>query len=129
MTVRKPYAVDEPTWDAMFEARSEGARHPDPTGHSVERLLDAVEAHARAEEVALGLYQRVAEQSGDPVVALVVQLILDDEHRHHTLLGSMATTLRNAREWRHEPGALPSGDEPRRAIRAELLETTRDLIK
>src|SRR5262245_9808427 len=129
MSKGNSHAIDEPTWEAIYETRSEGALHPDPKGYSVERLLEAVEAHARAEQDALGLYQRVADQSGDPIVALVMQLILDDEQRHHTLLGRMATSLRNALEWRSEPGALPSGNEPPRGIHAELLETTRELIK
>jgi len=59
-----------------------------------------VDTHAKAEEEALGQYEYLAEASGDPVIALVMRLILDDEVRHHGLLRRMSTTLRDALEWR-----------------------------
>jgi len=45
-------------------------------------LLDAVERHATLESDALGQYEHIAEASGDPVIALVMRLILEDEERH-----------------------------------------------
>jgi len=48
-----------------------------------------------------------AQASGDPVIALVMRLILEDEERHHGLLKRIATTLRDALNWTHSPGALP----------------------
>ena len=58
----------------------------DPAGDTFIRLLDAVEHHASLEEEALGQYEHLAQASGDPVIALVMRLILDDEERHHSLL-------------------------------------------
>ena len=75
----------------------------------LERLLHAVDTHAAAEADALAQYEYLAEASGDPVVALVMRLILDDEVRHHGLLHRMATTLRDALEWTSSPAALPKG--------------------
>jgi rubrerythrin len=75
----------------------------------VERLLRAIDTHAAAEADALGQYEYLAEASGDPVIALVMRLILDDEVRHHGLLHRMATTLRDALEWTTSPTALPKG--------------------
>ncbi len=48
----------------------------------LERLLRAVDTHAAAEQDALGQCEYLAEASGDPVIALVMRLILDDEVRH-----------------------------------------------
>ncbi|HEY3061903.1 MAG TPA: hypothetical protein VGL99_23250, partial [Chloroflexota bacterium] len=76
---------------------------------SVERLLRAVDTHAAAEADALVQYEYLAQESGDPVIALVLRLILDDEVRHHGLLHRMATTLRDALEWTSSPAALPKG--------------------
>ena len=75
----------------------------------LEHLLRAVDTHASAEADALGQYEYLAEASGDPVIALVMRLILDDEVRHHGLLHRMATTLRDALEWTSSPAALPKG--------------------
>ena len=75
----------------------------------LERLLHAVDTHAAAEADALGQYEYLAEASGDPVIALVMRLILDDEVRHHGLLHRMATSLRDALEWTSSPAALPKG--------------------
>jgi hypothetical protein len=129
MVNRNPYALDEPTWEAVWETRLDAAEHPDPRGTSVERLLQAIEAHAAAEQDALAMYARIGQESGDAIIALVMQMILDDEQRHHALLGRMATSLRNALEWRHDPGALPNGSESNPPVHTELLATTRELIR
>jgi rubrerythrin len=75
----------------------------------IERLLHAVDTHAAAEAEALGQYEHLADASGDPVIALVMRLILDDEVRHHGLLHRMAATLRDALEWTTSSEALPKG--------------------
>jgi hypothetical protein len=82
----------------------------DPGGETCVRLLDAVERHAALEEEALGQYDRLAVASGDPVIALVMRLILDDEERHHNLLKRIATTLRDALNWTRTASALPHAD-------------------
>jgi rubrerythrin len=81
----------------------------------LERLLHAVDTHAAAEADALGQYEYLAEASGDPVIALVMRLILDDEVRHHGLLHRMSATLRDALEWTSSPEALPKGAPKGRA--------------
>jgi hypothetical protein len=82
----------------------------DPGGETCVRLLEAVERHAALEEEALGQYDRLAVASGDPVIALVMRLILEDEERHHNLLKRIATTLRDALNWTHTASALPHAD-------------------
>jgi len=96
---------------------------------SVEWLLDAVQRHAIAEQDSLAQYEYLRTASGDPVIALVMQLILDDEERHHGLLKRIETTLRDALEWTHSPAALPESASPRLPAQPDLVETASALIK
>ncbi len=96
-----------PMNDMIAGIRADVLRERDPGGETFIRLLDAVERHATLESDALGQYQHIADASGDPVIALVMRLILEDEERHHGLLKRIATTLRDALNWTHSPGALP----------------------
>jgi len=99
------------------------------TPGSVEWLLDAVERHATAEQDSLAQYEYLRTASGDPVIALVMQLILEDEERHHGLLKRIEATLRDALEWTHSPAALPTPASPQQPVASELAETTNALIK
>ena len=84
----------------------------DPSGESFMRLLDAVERHATLEAGALGHYEHLAQASNDPVIALVMRLILEDEERHHGLLIRMASTLRDALNWTYSADSLPRRSKP-----------------
>jgi hypothetical protein len=94
----------------------------------IERLLHAVDTHAAAEADALGQYEYLATASGDPVIALVMRLILDDEVRHHGLLHRMAATLRDALEWTTSPEALPKG-APQARVSGPFVTLARSLIE
>lgn len=96
---------------------------------TVEALLDSLERHAIAEQNALAQYEYLRTASGDPVVALIMQLILDDEERHHSLLKRIETSLRDAIEWTHSPAALPDSVPPRFPVPGELAATANTLIK
>jgi hypothetical protein len=61
-----------------------------PPAGSVEWHLDAVERHAIAGQHPLAQYEYLRTASDDPVIALVMQLILDDEERHP---GDLASTI------------------------------------
>ena len=100
-----------------------------PTPGSVEWLLDAVERHAIAEQDALEQYEYLRTASGDPVVALVMQLILEDEERHHGLLKRIEASLRDAMEWTHSPNALPIPGSPQQPLPKTLVDTASALIK
>src|ERR1700694_3402487 len=100
-----------------------------PTRGTVEWLLEAVEHHASAEQDALAEYEFVAEASADPVVALVMRLILDDEERHHGLLLRIEATLRDALNWTHSPSALPEPALPQQPVARDLVAITRGLVE
>jgi hypothetical protein len=95
---------------------------------TVETLLDAVERHAAAEQDSLAQYEYLRTASGDPVVGLIMQLILEDEERHHSLLKRIEATLRDAVEWTHSEAALPATAPPRLPVSAELVETAGALV-
>ena len=96
---------------------------------AIERLLRAVDTHAAAEADALGQYEYLAESSGDPVIALVMRLILDDEVRHHGLLQRMATTLRDALEWTSSPAAFPKSDPAQDPVPQSFARLARELVE
>lgn len=95
---------------------------------TVEWLLDAVERHANAEHDALEQYESIATASHDPVVALVMRLILEDEERHHGLLKRMEATLSDALNWTHSVNALPQTTAPEQPVSSDLAAATRALI-
>ena len=92
-----------------------------PARGTIEWLLQTVERHAAAEQDALAEYEFVAEASADPVVALVMRLILEDEERHHGLLRRIEVTLRDALNWTHSPSALPEPALPQQPIARVLV--------
>jgi rubrerythrin len=84
----------------------------EPSARSpLERLQDTFAAHTVAETETIAAYQRLAETSPDPVVALLMQLVSDDEARHHGLLSRMLARLRATLTWTAEADALPTGTE------------------
>jgi rubrerythrin len=95
---------------------------------TVEWLLDAVERHARAETESLAQYDELAQASGDPVVALVMRLILEDEERHHGLLRRIEATLKDALNWTRSPVALPATTPPQQPLAADLASIAKALI-
>ncbi|HEY2596126.1 MAG TPA: hypothetical protein VGK33_19720 [Chloroflexota bacterium] len=120
--------MDTPVLDRQSGFPTEWSKPPSRPG-SVEWLLDAVQRHATAEQDALARYEYLGASSGDPVIALVMQLILEDEERHHGLLKRIETTLRDALNWTRSPAALPLSAPPRLPVAVDLVETARALVK
>jgi hypothetical protein len=99
-----------------------------PERGTVEWLLKAVEQHATAEDEALGQYEQLAEASGDPVVALVMRLILEDEERHHGLLKRIEASLHDALYWSHSPNSLPTSPTELPPVYEDLAAVARALV-
>jgi hypothetical protein len=114
--------------DLLTGVRADVTFDHDPAGYNIERLLQGVDRHVEAEADALGQYEYLETASGDPVVALVMRLILDDEERHHTLLTRIASSLRDALNWTHSANALPNRPTDARPALAELASIARALI-
>jgi hypothetical protein len=111
-----------PSEDAIVALRT------DRDESKVERLLQAIEDHIRGEADALVEYERLAQVSQDLAVELVMRLILDDEQRHHALLGRIATSLHDALYWTHSADALPAS-APQEPPAPELASLARTLIR
>jgi hypothetical protein len=74
----------------------------------VERVLRAFETHENAEEDAIATYKTMAT-ADDPVMALLMGLVAEDEDRHHRLIERIEQRLRDDIHWTRTPDALPSG--------------------
>jgi hypothetical protein len=98
----------------------------------IERLLASMESHATQERESMDDYRRLVETVGDPVVAMLMRLVLEDEERHHALLQRMAVTLHDNLNWTHSSAALPTnapaaaGQDPK--VIQEARETTHAFI-
>lgn len=101
----------------------------EPGGSHLERLLESIEAFRETKSEKLGDYGAIAETSGDPMVALLMHLMVEDEERHRRLLQSIAASLRDGLYWTHSAEALPTGAMPKVGGSAELLAAVRDLIR
>lgn len=115
--------------DVMCALRVEADAEHDPSGSEFERLLRAIEDHVRDESSALTQYDQLATATQDPVVALVMRLILEDEVRHHGLLGRIAATVRDALYWTRSADALPPSVTPQERLPTELVALARALIE
>jgi hypothetical protein len=74
--------------------------------HNSERLVRALEAHAAAEAADVVACRQVAERLDDPVVNLLVDMIVQDEQGHASLLRSMIRRLQET-ELVTSPDAVP----------------------
>jgi hypothetical protein len=112
----------------LVPVRPEATRPAARVSSPIERLLETIDGHARVEAQAQEQYARLA-QTGDPVIALVMQLILQDEERHHALLQRIAASLRDGLTWSASDNALPTVLPASRAIPRRSLTTVRELLK
>jgi hypothetical protein len=101
-----------------------------------ERLIRALEAHAAAEAHDVVNCQQLAQRADDPVLALLVDLIVEDEQRHHVLLRSMIRRLQEEAEFYPNPVPSPTAlpvpsDSARLAetFNAEMAARVRALIR
>jgi rubrerythrin len=70
-------------------------------------LYDHLAGHADAERAALEAYVETAESVPSESFRYLVDLILDDERRHHALLKAMAETLRTSGASSGRPTPIP----------------------
>jgi hypothetical protein len=91
-------------------------------------LYDAFRAHVQEESDLLDSYLRLGASLESPDVAYLVDLIVEDEQRHHRLFEQLAETLRADIELGERADAVP--DVPvRRADAAALRAATAALLR
>ena len=127
----RPNAVGEHDLLAAWVAPEAGvpAVAEESPQSSLDRLLAVFERHIAAEADTVAAYQQIAEASTDPVIALLMGQVVDDEDRHHGLLRSMAARLRDTLQWTHSPEALPTRGTPPEAEAGELLRAVREFAR
>jgi hypothetical protein len=57
------------------------------------KVVGAIERHGREEGELLERYQRFIDSAESPAARYLVNLILEDERRHHRVLGDLANTV------------------------------------
>ena len=76
-----------------------------------ERLIRALEAHTAASAADVATYRDIARRTQDAAVELLVGMIVDDEQRHHALLGSIVRRLEAEVDFLAPLNALPAPNE------------------
>lgn len=71
-----------------------------------QRIIDRLQEHMDSEREALTRYGELAEKAPDGHVRFLMQLILEDEVRHHKLFAEMSENLRREMDQRG-PAELP----------------------
>ena len=61
----------------------------------IEQLENVIEAHVRNEAEHVFGYRAIAAEVKDPLAAMLVSLVIEDEERHHELMRRMAARLRD----------------------------------
>jgi hypothetical protein len=72
-------------------------------------------------------YSAVAEQSQSKAFSYLVNLLIEDEIRHHRLFTELAKSLKTEAEWRQEDPVVPHMDFVQ-ADRAAVLDATKELM-
>lgn len=111
---------------ATFESARQGLRELQASV-TEERLVELLSRHAETEDEILSRYGVLAERSGSPAVRYLVDLIVDDERRHHRILAELANAVAwGWTGWSPEPAVpeLPAGRPD-----AELARLTRELLR
>jgi hypothetical protein len=84
-------------------------------------------SHVEAERGLLEAYSAVAEQSSSKAFSYLVQLLIEDEIRHHRLFSELARSLKMQAELSREDPIIPDMDFVR-GDRDAVLDATKRLI-
>lgn len=81
-----------------------------------EDLLQLLAEHEQTERDRIGEYERLAQACPDSLVRYLMDLIVEDERKHHTMVEKLTTAVTEGRpdEWlmgRHRPSWVPSSAE------------------
>jgi hypothetical protein len=108
------------------EVHLDALRHPDPCGSGLLTFLEAIQQHAEGEASTVQTYARIASETSDPVVAVVMELLVDEEQRHHALFQRIGASLRDRFNWA-ESSALPLDAAPTGRTDPQTIRLLRDL--
>jgi rubrerythrin len=92
-----------------------------------ERLFDAFQGHEREEQEVLEAYAAFAEQTGSQTVRYLINIIVEDERRHHRILAELANTIRAEATFEERGRRVPDLDIHRRD--QAILDSTRQFLE
>jgi bacterioferritin (cytochrome b1) len=78
-----------------------------------QEVFDHLSEHSATEASIIDEYRELASDVSSPAFAYLMNVILEDEARHHRVLGELAQSVRAFAELNSEPGAIPFLDMPR----------------
>jgi hypothetical protein len=90
-------------------------------------LVDILASHGKEEGKFLATYARFASSAPSAAARYLVSLILEDERRHHRLLGEIANAI--GWPWENDPSALPDLTVRRQESADALIKETRALLR
>ena len=96
---------------------------PDPEADA--RVLETLRMHDEREQDILASYRRLVDETPDDGIRYLGRLIIDDEERHHQILGEMANRIES---WLHDTSLEPATPALSPRVDSMLLEQTRRLI-
>ena len=94
----------------------------------VKRLMEEFETHETHEAVYVRRYREIFQRMRNPLVKFLVELILADEEKHHTVLESMTSTLKGALTWTRFENAV-AGLSNLGQQKDEILSVTEEFIR
>ena len=92
-----------------------------------QEAFDALVAHERDEQGVISAYESFAESTESAVVRFLIELIVEDERRHHEVLEQLANTIRAQSTLEDASPRVPYLDVHRGRDRALLQATKRFL--
>jgi bacterioferritin (cytochrome b1) len=93
-----------------------------------QEVFDHLSEHSATEAGIIDEYRALASDTASPAVAYLMNVILEDESRHHRVLGELAQSVRAFAELSSEPGAVPFLSMPR-ADHDRVLEATERFLE
>jgi len=90
-------------------------------------LFDAFRDHERDEQEVLDAYAAFAQQTGSQTVRYLINIIVEDERRHHRILAELANTIRAEVTFEERGKRLPHLDIHRRD--QAILDSTRQFLE
>ena len=91
-------------------------------------MFEHLTDHTRREGAMLNEYAAIAEATESKALNYVINLLLDDERRHHRYFNELASSLKSESELSGDDPVVPRLDLDR-VDRAELRETTERLLE
>lgn len=92
-----------------------------------QRLFDAIGAHEHDEQAVIEEYEAFAEQTSSKTVRYLINLIVEDERKHHRVLVELANTIRAEVTFEERGSRIPYLDVHRGD--SELLAATKRFLE